>query len=82
MSLFDKMIGASVAWVPKPIVRRIAAPYIAGESLDDQVATIKDVNAQGFNGLLHFFPSSLPRFSSGRMFFAFESMITLRLTPG
>ena len=34
--------------MPKPIVRRMAAPYIAGESLDDQVATIKDVNAQGF----------------------------------
>ncbi len=48
MSLFDKMIGASVALVPKPIVRRIAAPYIAGESLDDQVETIKAVNAQGF----------------------------------
>ncbi len=34
--------------VPKPIVRRIAAPYIAGESLDEQLATIAELNEQGF----------------------------------
>ncbi len=48
MSLFDKFIGATIPLVPKPIVRRIAAPYIAGETLDEQVAAIKDINAQGF----------------------------------
>ncbi len=48
MSLFDNLIGVSIPLVPKPIVRRIAAPYIAGETLDDQAAAIKDVNAQGF----------------------------------
>lgn len=48
MSLFDKLIGVSIPLVPKPIVRRIAAPYIAGETLEEQVATIRDINAQGF----------------------------------
>lgn len=48
MSLFDKFIGTTIPLVPKPIVRRIAAPYIAGETLDDQVATVEDINAQGF----------------------------------
>ncbi len=48
MSLFDNLIGVSIPLVPKPIVRRIAAPYIAGETLDEQAAAIKDVNAQGF----------------------------------
>lgn len=48
MSLFDKLIGVTIPLVPKPIVRRIAAPYIAGETLEDQVATIRDINAQGF----------------------------------
>lgn len=47
MSLFDKLIAASIPLVPMPIVRRIAAPYIAGETLEEQVATIRDVNAQG-----------------------------------
>jgi proline dehydrogenase len=49
MSLFDKLIGATVPLVPKPIVRRIADPYIAGETLDDQVEAIREVNAQGFS---------------------------------
>ena len=48
MSLFDWLIGVSIPLVPKPIVRRIAAPYIAGESLDDQLATIRELNEQGF----------------------------------
>jgi len=48
MSLFDKLIGVTIPLVPKPIVRRIAAPYIAGETLDDQIAAIREINAQGF----------------------------------
>ncbi len=48
MSFFDKLIGATVPLVPKPVVRRIAAPYIAGETLQEQVDTVRDVNAQGF----------------------------------
>ncbi len=48
MNVFDKLIGATVPLVPKPITRRIAASYIAGESLDDQVAAIRDINGQGF----------------------------------
>ena len=48
MSLIDKLIGATVPIVPKLLVRRIAAPYIAGESLDDQVVAIKELNGKGF----------------------------------
>ena len=48
MSLIDKLIGATVPIVPKLLVRRIAAPYIAGESLDDLVVAIKELNGKGF----------------------------------
>jgi len=48
MNLFDTLVGASVPLVPQSVVRRIAAPYIAGEALADQVAAIRDINAQGF----------------------------------
>ena len=48
MSLLDRIIGASVPLVPKPIVRRIAGPYIAGETLDDLVRTVEELNEQGF----------------------------------
>tara|TARA_B100001146_G_scaffold216308_1_gene219583 strand:+ start:503 stop:1399 length:897 start_codon:yes stop_codon:yes gene_type:complete len=48
MSFVDKLIGATVPLVPKPLVRRIAASYIAGETLDEQVLAIKELNGKGF----------------------------------
>ena len=48
MTLMDKLIGATVPLVPKPLVRRIAASYIAGETLDEQVLAIKELNGKGF----------------------------------
>ncbi len=48
MSLFDKLIAATVPMVPKPIVRRIASSYIAGETLDEQVAATREINGEGF----------------------------------
>lgn len=47
MKIFDRLISASLPLVPKPIVRRIARPYIAGESLADQLRVINELNAAG-----------------------------------
>ena len=46
MSLMDKLIGATVPLVPKPLVRHIAASYIAGETLDEQVLAIMELNGK------------------------------------
>jgi proline dehydrogenase len=48
LKVFDRIITASLPLVPKPIVRRIARSYIAGESLDDLVAAVRELNAEGF----------------------------------
>jgi proline dehydrogenase len=48
MGLFDKLIGASLPLVPKPIVRIIAKPYVAGETLQEQIQVIQSLNGQGF----------------------------------
>jgi len=48
MSLFDKLIAASLPIVPKPIVRKVADPYIAGERIEDFLRVSKDMNAHGF----------------------------------
>jgi proline dehydrogenase len=48
MRVFDRIITASLPLVPKPIVRRIARSYIAGESLDDLIAAVRGLNAEGF----------------------------------
>jgi proline dehydrogenase len=48
MSLFDELIAASLPLVPKPLVRVFARPYIAGETLDDQIRVVESLNADGF----------------------------------
>ncbi len=48
MSALDHVIAASLPLVPKPLVRVFAKPYVAGESLQDQLRVIQELNAQGF----------------------------------
>ena len=52
MSLFDRAVVATLPWVPKGLVRRFADPYIAGESLDDAVATILALNQRGIRATI------------------------------
>ncbi len=47
MSLFDNLIKHGMPLVPKPIVGRVASRYVAGESLDDAVRAIRDLNNEG-----------------------------------
>lgn len=47
MSILDRMIAATIGWVPRPIVRRIAARYVAGETADDAFAVIRRLNGEG-----------------------------------
>ena len=47
MKAFDRLIVASLPAVPRIVVRRIADRYIAGEGLDDAVATVRGLNRRG-----------------------------------
>ncbi len=47
MKAFDRVIVASLPAVPRVVVRRIADRYIAGESLEDAIATVRDLNRGG-----------------------------------
>jgi proline dehydrogenase len=48
MSLLDRTVASLLPAVPKPIVRHFSRPYIAGETVDDMVQTVKALNAEGF----------------------------------
>jgi proline dehydrogenase len=48
MGALDKLIAATLPAVPKAMVRVFAKPYIAGETLDDQIRVIETLNADGF----------------------------------
>ena len=50
MSFFDALVKHGMPWVPKPIVSRVARRYVAGESIDDAVRTLGEMNAEGAMG--------------------------------
>ena len=47
MSVFNRLVVGTLPLVPKPIVRRFARRYVAGDTLDKAVAQVRDLNAQG-----------------------------------
>jgi proline dehydrogenase len=43
----DRLFAGAVPYVPQPIVRRLAQPYVAGVTLEDAVRTVRRLNAVG-----------------------------------
>ena len=50
MSLFDMLVKYGMPFVPKPIVGRVARRYVAGDTLDDAVHTLRALNEEGAMG--------------------------------
>jgi proline dehydrogenase len=48
MGLLDRMVVVTLPLIPKVIVGKVAASYIAGESLDDAVRVVRGLNGKGF----------------------------------
>jgi proline dehydrogenase len=47
VSVLDRLIASSIRWVPRAVVRRIAARYVAGESREQALATARGLWARG-----------------------------------
>jgi proline dehydrogenase len=47
VALLDRAIARVLPAVPKPLVRALASPYIAGPTLEDAVAVVRRLNTQG-----------------------------------
>jgi len=47
MNLFNQIITGLLPFVPKPIVQKVSAKYIAGPTLLDAVNTVRSLNAKG-----------------------------------
>ena len=52
MSLLDRLAIASLPLVPRPIMRRLSARYIAGERLEDAIAKLRELSDAGFRGII------------------------------
>ena len=48
MSLINRMVASTLPLVPKPVVRRVAAPYIAGETINDLLRVGTELNRDGY----------------------------------
>jgi len=47
VKVFDRAVVRVLPAVPRSVVRRVAAPYIAGSTLDDARSTVAALNAEG-----------------------------------
>lgn len=47
MSLFGRLVVTTLPLVPKPVVGKVASRYVAGETLEDALAEVRKLNAQG-----------------------------------
>lgn len=61
MSLFDQLVVSALPLVPKPIVRRFASRYVAGETLDDGLAAIRTLASEGAMATLDVLGESVTR---------------------
>lgn len=52
MSILTKPVLALLPHIPKPIMRRLAARYIAGEELGEAIARLKELSGRGHPGIL------------------------------
>ncbi len=52
MNFLNKLIVTTLPAVPKPIVRKFASKYIAGEKLSDAVRVVKELNTKGIMATL------------------------------
>src|ERR687897_849644 len=47
VGIVNRAIANSVPVIPRPIVKKISSRYIAGDTLDEAISTVRDLNAQG-----------------------------------
>lgn len=52
MTLLDRAIARTLPLVPKPIVRRVANRYIAGETVDEALRVVAGLNERGIRATL------------------------------
>src|SRR5215471_15111188 len=63
MNPFNALLVRTLPFVPKPLVRLVASRYVAGESLEDAVRTVRALNAEGCKATLDVLGEDVTRFS-------------------
>jgi proline dehydrogenase len=61
MRILDRAVVATLPAVPRPIVRRFAARYMAGESLDQALAVVRALKREGITATIDVLGESIRR---------------------
>jgi proline dehydrogenase len=61
MSLFDRLVVATIPFVPRALVGRVASRYVAGETLDDALGVVRGLAAEGAMATLDVLGESVTR---------------------
>ena len=60
-ALFDRLVVGTLPLVPRALVKRVASRYVAGETLDDALATVRALAAEGAMATLDILGESVTR---------------------
>jgi proline dehydrogenase len=60
-ALFDRLVVGTLPLVPRALVRRVASRYVAGETIDDALATVRALAAEGAMATLDILGESVTR---------------------
>jgi proline dehydrogenase len=63
MNPFNALLVRTLPFVPKPLVHLVASRYVAGETLEDAVRTVRALNAEGCRATLDVLGEDVTRFS-------------------
>mgnify|MGYP000052913608 CR=1 FL=1 len=66
MTLLDKAIVRALPAVPRSVVRRVAAPYIAGPTLDDARRVVAELNGRGMSATVDVLGEEIAREDEAR----------------
>src|SRR3954471_1380816 len=66
MTLFDRLIALTLPFVPKPIVRKFANRYIAGETIDDALRVVANLNQRGIRATMDVLGEDIHNFEQAR----------------
>jgi proline dehydrogenase len=59
--LFDRLVVGTLPLVPRALVKRVASRYVAGETLDDALATVRALDSEGAMATLDILGESVTR---------------------
>jgi proline dehydrogenase len=66
MSLVDRAVVATLPLLPRPVVRRFSARYIAGDAAEDALRVCRDLNRAGVMGTIDLLGEDAPRAEEAR----------------